>query len=243
MAIKKFMMIYRALLLLFCIVVLVSISAFSHKKLESIPHGILEIEMVNNENYQLINQDEIERIYKTHVSNQANEININVLEDKINQHPLVKKSEVFSSLNGNVYIKVFQKTPIARLIHQKPHMYLDENGGKFPLSSHHSVEVPLVNGVLKDSILGLIAMKISELEKDEFFKDFFAEFYVEKNGKLILFPADYQHTILLGTMANFSKKIENLKSFYQVAGSEEQLKNLKYINVQYKDQVICGKRN
>lgn len=243
MATKNFMIIYRGFLLIMGVVMLIIISAFSHKKLDAMTYTQHEIELVNNAAYQLINIDEIEKTYKKVSTNNVNEINISMLEDKISEHPLVAHAEVFSSLNGKVSIQVFQKIPIARLIHQKPHNYIDSKGEKFPLSKYYSVEVPLVSGSLNDSLLQPISEIILTLQNDTFFKNFFAQLQVEKNGNINLYPTAFDHKVELGNLNNFSQKIENLKAYYQYGSSQQQLKELKYINVQYKDQVICGKRN
>ena len=240
---RNFTAIYRAILLVFGLILLLMISSFSGKKLSQTSFDAHEIVLMNNAAYQLISSDEIEKIYKKNTSSNANIINISLLEDKIMEHPLVEKVEVFSSLNGKVYIQVFQKKPIARLIHSKPHKYLGENGDIFPLSIHYSVEVPLISGSLNDSVIGFMTSPLNYLNRDNFFKGFFGLISRSEKGEFFLFPEHYKHRIELGTMDNFERKMQNLKSFYLQAATEEQLKELKYINVKYKDQVICGKRN
>lgn len=184
---------------------------------------------------------EIEKLYTTLDSVAIGEININLLEETLDNHPSILKAEVYSDLNGSLRITVSQHQPLARVIDHKPEYYLLANGGKMPLSTNFSATVPLLTGVTNDSMLAKLSSFWEEIQDDTFFKSFFSGMHIAPNGDLILYPKIGKHKVILGTVVNYAPRLKKLKTFYLKAMSTEELKDIKELNLKFKDQVICRK--
>jgi len=102
------------------------------------------------ENSNFIKQETVNKLLienKTDVRSIAKEdLNLNKLENSINQHPMIEKSDVFVTVDGVLKVVVKQKTPIGRVFDDLGSFYIDYEGNTMPLSDVNTARVPLVSG-------------------------------------------------------------------------------------------------
>ncbi|RYZ78162.1 MAG: cell division protein FtsQ, partial [Proteobacteria bacterium] len=73
-------------------------------------------------------------------------LDLNKLENAVNSHEMVEKSEVYVSVDGVLKAVVKQKTPVVRVFDESGSFYIDYEGNAMPLSTMHTARVPLVSG-------------------------------------------------------------------------------------------------
>jgi len=224
----------------------------------------LEIEFVNTGNQNIIGKEDVEHIvfseYKNLLGNSIDNVNLGMLERKIEQYPSIRNAEVYKKINGILGIKIEQRKPILRVFSNfGKGFYIDEKGELFPLSKNGVIRVLTANGnidynykggsvsvktdtsitqTLKD--LFFLAKHISQ---DDFYKVQTEQIYVTRNDEFELIPIVGNQSILLGDIYDYQKKLDHLKYFYFHKLKELAWKNYKYINLKYKDQIICVKRH
>lgn len=170
------------------------------------------------------------------------EINIRLLEESIENHPSIRKAEVYSNLDGGLWVELFQKQPLARVQNSKADYYIDELGDSMMLSSNYYAEVPLVNGEIDEAKRRMIHGFLSYTNKDEFYKDFFDGIQILENDEWVLFPKPGRHKINLGLPTEIEKKLRKLKKFYLYQATDaESMNSIKLLNLNYEGQVICRK--
>lgn len=140
----------------------------SHRKLKK-----SEVIFVG-ENNNFVKQESVNKLLIENSSDvksiAKDELNLNKLENSINAHPMIQKSEVFVSVDGVLKAVVQQKTPVARVVDEQGSFYIDYEGNTMPLSDNYTARVPLISGEnnLKNK------KKLSEILKmiydDEFLK-------------------------------------------------------------------------
>lgn len=168
-------------------------------------------------------------------------IDLNELEIALNSNPMIKKAEVFMSVNGELSAEIEQKRPIAR-VSTNASYYIDDEGSFMPLSSNYSARVPLVVGDLKKNDLSIIYKFTKMVDKDEFLKKHVIEIR-QNNDKTLDFKIRKSDFIVhLGTLDKLEKKINNFKAFYQKALKDKVLDNYKLVNLKFDKQVICTKK-
>jgi cell division protein FtsQ len=167
------------------------------------------------------------------------EINMALLEEKLENHPSIKRVEVFSKLEGKLCIRIWQHQPLARVHSQDQRYYLLEGGEHMPLSLHYAAQVPLVTGALPDSLHRPMAQLISHLRNDPFYQDFFTGLHLENPQDIRLYPSDYSHHIYLGSLQAYPEKLEKLRLFYQTVYPPSTPKDIESIDLRYDDQVVC----
>jgi cell division protein FtsQ len=84
--------------------------------------------------------------------------------------------------------------------------------------------------------------KVYELARtvydDKFLNALIEQIYVESNGKVILVPKLGRQKILFGDIASVDHKFEKLKAFYKTGMPNSGWNRFKYLNLEWKDQVV-----
>jgi cell division protein FtsQ len=171
------------------------------------------------------------------------QINKEFLEESIDKIPFVKNSEVFNSLSGELIVEIEQRKPIVRILSRNGY-YIDAEGQKMPLSPNFTSRVLVVSGAVNDE---LIKEELFELVKfiinDEFWKFQINQIYIDRNKEYILIPRVGDQKIELGSIDNYQRKFEKLKVLYTKGFSKKGWNIYKNINLKFKDQIVCTKKN
>lgn len=168
-------------------------------------------------------------------------IDLNELEVALNSNPMIKRAQVFMSVNGELSAEIEQKRPIAR-VNTNASYYIDDEGSYMPLSSNYAARVPLVTGNIKKNELKTVFQFAKAVDEDEFLKKHVIEIH-QKDDKTIDFKVrKSDFTVHLGTLKMLEKKINNFKAFYQKAMKDKILDNYKLVNLKFDKQVICTKK-
>ncbi|MGB0177358.1 MAG: cell division protein FtsQ/DivIB [Owenweeksia sp.] len=227
------------------IVLILIIFAFSGNEHKTLRTNGININIDYSKGLHFIDPDDVEQWvldeYPFFDSLFLQEINIPLLEESLDNHPSIRKAEVYSKLDGSLRIDVYQKQPVARVQNYSAAFYIDEQGDSMALSSGFSARVPLVTGKIDVETQGKIYHFFRGLQSDEFYKDFFSGLKVEQNNEWVLYPKPGRHTVMLGIPEELEGKLKKLKSFYKNISAAENIDRVKTINLKYKDQVICRK--
>lgn len=167
-------------------------------------------------------------------------IDLNQLEAALNSNPMIKKAEVFMSVNGRLSAEIEQKRPIAR-VSTGASYYIDDEGAFMPLSSNYAARVPLVTGHIKKNSLEIVFQFAKAIDEDEFLKKHIIEIRQNDNNTIDFKVRKSDFTVHLGTLEMLEKKLNNFKAFYQKALKDNILNNYKLVNLKFDKQVICTK--
>ena len=211
----------------------------SHRKLKK-----SEVIFVG-ENNNFVKQESVNKLLIENSSDvksiAKDELNLNKLENSINAHPMIQKSDVFVSVDGVLKAVVQQKTPVARVVDEQGSFYIDYEGNTMPLSDNYTARVPLISGEnnLKNK------KKLSEVLKmiydDEFLKKNIIGIQVLSNESLLMSNRNFDYQIDFGRMLNEEQKFKNYKAFFQKAVLDSTLYKYKKISLRFTHQVVCTK--
>jgi cell division protein FtsQ len=165
---------------------------------------------------------------------------LKVLEDAVQKNEMIKKAEVYSTVNGKIKALIEQKKPIARVLVNQDQYYLDDQAQKMPLSKNYSARVPLVKGIMSQKDSNLVFNFCTKVLKDEFFKKMIVGITV-KNNELVLNTRLNGPIIEFGNLDKYKEKIIKLKHFYQKVTKDKTLNKYSKINVKYHKQIVCTK--
>ncbi|MEN3325044.1 hypothetical protein VP395_14995 [Mariniflexile soesokkakense] len=165
---------------------------------------------------------------------------LNELENALKSNPMIKKAEVYITVNGTLNAEIEQKTPIAR-VSTNVSYYIDDDGLYMPLSNNFSARVPLVTGYVEKNDLKNIHIVASKVNEDEFLKKHVVEIHQGINKVIYLKLRQCQFLVQLGNVTFLDKKINNLKAFYQKNLKEKTLDSYSKVNLQFENQVVCTK--
>ena len=210
-----------------------------HRKLKKI-----EVVFVG-ESDNFIKQESVNKLLienKNDVRSIAKEdLNLNKLENSINKHPMVEKSQVFVSVDGVLKAVVKQKTPIARVFDEQGSFYIDYEGNTMPLSDINTARVPLISGDITENNRKKLSEVLKMIYDDDFLKKNIIGVQVLSDDDIIMTNRNYDYQIEFGKMVNEEKKFKNYKAFFQKAVLDSTLNKYKKINLRFTQQVVCTK--
>ncbi len=220
----------------------------------------------SNGNYFVEDEDIYFMVYHemdTLIGKPISDINSARLEYKINNHPAVSDCEVYKTINGELIVNVFQRTPIVRLFsYDGDSYYIDSTGSVMPTSERYTARVLIANGHIYDSFLDVNRLNLNSLNdtirsntmvddvfayakfirKDPFWLAQIEQLYVNKEFDIELIPRVGNHRIVFGDANDIEEKFVKLKIFYNKGLNKTGWNEYEVINLKFKNQVVCKKR-
>ena len=202
------------------------------------------IKFLGDENLFITHEAVSKLLIQNHqsVSNTPKEmIDLNDLESALNANVMIKRAQVFITVDGTLNAEIEQKKPIAR-VSTNASYYIDDDGTYMPLSTNYTSRVPLVTGFVVKNELYNVFTVAEKVQSDEFLKKHVTEIHQNENGSIDLKFRLNDFKIQLGSLDKLDKKINNLKAFYQKAMKDSTLKSYSVVNLRFDKQVICTKK-
>lgn len=168
------------------------------------------------------------------------EINISLLEEKLRNHPLILGAEVFSTWDGVLHIQLQQKKAQARIIQDTGMMYVDVQGGFFPLSKHSSLALPVLSGISDSSECkeALDLLNLASLHRA--FPKGWAAMDRNERGSYTVYPQWHAHRIYWGQADHFEEKAHKVNALYAELLQSGSLDSLKWVDARFNGQVVYG---
>jgi cell division protein FtsQ len=241
---------------------------FSSKEQGMMPCKGLRINIVDETGNYFIEPSGIRELLNTRgekIKGQPmRDINMALLEKIVYSNPYVSKAEVYSSIDGYVTIDIWQRDPIMRIINNdNEHFYVDNQGVFMPVSDQFTKPVVVASGFIfdgynqkalpfasahpTDSASKPLLVQTNEvaifLSNNKFWDAQVEQIYVNTDNELELIPRVGDHKVLLGNTENLEEKMSNLFIFYTEAMKKAGWDEYSMINLKYKGQVVCSRKN
>jgi hypothetical protein len=166
------------------------------------------------------------------------EINIRLLEETLETHPLVAKAEVFSTWDGTIHARIQQKVAKVRVIQANTSYYLDAKGQPMPLSARATAAVPVLTGALDSARIGQGFRLLERASAHGTFPGGWTGLQVDRVGTFTAYPAFAPHALVWGRPLLFDDKAHRLSVFYTYMTQAGLLDSLKQVNVRFNGQVV-----
>jgi cell division protein FtsQ len=191
-------------------------------------------------------------------------VNIRQIENSIRAQAYVEKVHIYESLDGNIFADVKQREPLLRIITNKSEtFYIDGSGRLLPPNPFCPARVLVANGNISHSYLSNPNFRIETpimidtlssdsllldlfklalfIHRDKFLKAGIDQIYVTPSLEFELIPKVGKHVIMLGHADNLDEKFKKLLAFYKKGLNVIGWNKYTYINIKYRNQVICSK--
>ena len=169
-------------------------------------------------------------------------INMEAIENTLKENRLIKRAECYKTVNGEVRIKVFQRTPILRVIANKGNYYVDNEGEIMPVPNNFSAYLPIATGFIEEEFAKKQLYEFTLfLQKDKFWNAQIEQIYVSPKQDIELTPRVGNHQIILGKIEDYQENLAKLKLFYEKGLNKVGWNKYSKINLKYKNQVVCTK--
>lgn len=256
------------LILLVLVTYLVISLSFISKKNDHQVCSSIKITITDSLDNKFINEKQIlkllERNHIKLIGENLDNINLEKVEEVINNYPPVGTTVVFKSVNGILSINIRQRMPIIRVIDAlNNNFYIDDKGFIMKTFESFTSHVIAVTGEMQASFPVKNKISVLELEQkneknkifadiyrlgkfitsDKFWKAQIQQIYVNQSMEFELIPTVGSQVIILGDCNDLETKFNNLASLYKNGLPIVGWNTYQTINLKYKGQVVCTKRN
>jgi cell division protein FtsQ len=233
--------------------ILISLISFRALRLSERKVSGIEIEIMSNQDFYLIDQFEIQALLNKEQSvvlgTNFDQVDIKLLERQVEENPFVAEIDVFMSVTGVLGAKVSPAQPIGRLMSSRgPDQYIDVTGKLLPMNADYTARVPLISFTeypqwesnLGENDLGKQLMEfLIFINKDELWRAQIAQLAVSQENELTLWPQMTKQLILFGPADEIEEKFKKLKLFYKEVLPKKGWNTYSSINLKYKNQIVC----
>ena len=225
------------------ILVITGLYAFSGHRSQQKTISGLNIEFVGEQNLY-ITQTMVNKLLIQNYGSLSNvpkeKLDLNTIEKVIETNEMVKRAQVYLTVDGELTSKIMQRKPIGR-IEGSTKFYLDDEGKHMPFSVNHSARVPIITGKITGKSLEDVFEILKYLNKDAFLRKNVIAIHIEDEEKYQLKFRMENFVVNLGGVENLEEKFNNFKAFYAKANKDNTLEDYKLVSLEFNKQVVCTK--
>jgi cell division protein FtsQ len=206
------------------------------------------IEVVKSSDVSYLNEALVESLLQranlNPMGKKMSEISMESIETTLESNKLIKTAESYKTVDGTVKIKVFQRTPILRIMTGSESYFIDSEGEKMPIPPDFTAYLPLATGRINEAYAKTQLYNFALfLQKDKFWNSQIEQIHIEANLDVELIPKLGNHRIILGKMEDYKGNLNKLKLFYNKGLNKVGWNRYSIINLKYKNQVVCTKQD
>ncbi|MGA2405520.1 MAG: cell division protein FtsQ/DivIB [Bacteroidales bacterium] len=258
---KKFLKILLIIPVLYLIIIPVYLASSTNSR----PCGGIVIDISDSSDYHFVTKKQLLNLAYGNsdriIGKPVKDISVLEIENRIKMLKELKKAEVYMTIDGTVHVYVEQRNPVMRVMPDNGGDYfIDEDGvvvrrrnlynprlhivgGNVNISSAMLNGISVLDTNIKNSILKDIYNLVNYINDDKFWSAQIDQIYVDGNDEIDLIARVGNQLIHLGTAENYQGKLRNLEAFYDKVLPEVGWNKYSLINLEFKDQIVCKKRD
>jgi cell division protein FtsQ len=173
-----------------------------------------------------------------------NNVNTRKIEETLKQNPFVEQAQCYKTQTGHVYITLSQRMPVIRIkADNGEDYYVDEHGDIMPYT-HYVNDIVVATGDITKKYAQKSLTKLGNfLVKHPLWRSQVEQVHVLPDGTIEIVPRVGDHIVYLGMPFDLEQKFKRLEKFYRYGLSEAGWNKYSYINLEFRNQIICKKRN
>ena len=186
-------------------------------------------------------------------------VNMLSIQQRLESNPWIESSTSYIDLDGTLNINIKEYDPVLRIFGEGgKSAYLTESGICLPTNRLYTPHVLVANGsftlrsdstsyALNDTLVEDQALIESlhvfkAIERNAFIQSCIGQVYRNRKGQFDIVLRDIDARVTLGDTCQIDDKLHRAEIFIKQKVGTAELKGMKNINLQYKNQVVCTKR-
>jgi cell division protein FtsQ len=178
------------------------------------------------------------------VGKSMRDIRLGEIEKIIGDYYLVDSAQCYKTPGGAVHVSITQRIPMVRVIAANgDNYYVDNTRKTLPPDARWAVDLPVITGVVDTTFArGDLYDFGVYVAQQPFWNAQIVQIHVLATHEIELIPRVGDHTVFLGSLRNFRRKLDNLRIFYEQGLNTVGWNKYRRINLDFDGQVIGIKR-
>lgn len=211
----------------------------------------VELIISNSDEANFITTNDIELLLKSkHIYPQGQlmiKIDTKLIEDLIRENKFVNDVNCYKTAQSKLCVKVKQRIPVIFIMPEGKDPYYVDKGGNIIPCQEYFVGTPIATGHIDKEYASRELADFGQfLRTNEFWNNQIEQIHITRNNKrkhlVELIPRVGDHTIYLGPITDYNKKLNHLHVFYEKAMGTVGWNKYSRINLEFRNQIICTKR-
>lgn len=195
--------------------------------------------------------------YGAYIGQQLDSVDLAKVERILNGKSAILKTEAYTTPDGKLNVKVFQREPTVRFQKGDKGFYADEKGFLFPLQSNYTSKVPIIDGAVpltfesgykgkpvteeEAAWLGKIITLVNYMNSSKNWAEIISQITVRPDGDLVMVPRKGKELFIFGQPDNLEEKFTKMEKYYTTILPEKGEGFYSTVNLKYNGQIICRK--
>ena len=226
----------------------VALTAFNRKPVGQTCHG-MELIIKDTVNAGFITQKEVTELLEKKginpVGKPMERIRSKTLEKELAKHPLIDQVECYKTPGGKLCVEVSQRIPVLRVMSVNgDNYYVDNKGTVMPPHAKCIAHLAIATGNVEKSFATRELYKFAVfLQQNPFWDAQIEQINVTAGRNIELVPRVGDHIVFLGTLRDYERKLDRLKTFYAKGLNQVGWNKYSRISLEFGNQIICTKRD
>lgn len=252
------------ILLMVPVLYMLVIPFFLSVSASSKPCGRVAINIIDSSDYHFVTEQHLLNLVYASGGNiigrPVKDIKTGEIEKSINELRELRVAEVYTAIDGALYVYIDQRNPVMRIIPDEGgDFFMDEEGFLFRKRNLYNPRLHIVEGNIditpamlgnvsildtgmKNSILRDAYHFVKYIGGNDFWSAQIDQIHIGRKNEIDLIPRAGNHTIHLGTFENYREKLRNLGAFYEKVLPETGWNKYSVINLEFDGQIVCRRR-
>ena len=255
---------FLKILLLIPVIYLIAMPVYHAASSNSMPCSGIVISITDSSDYNFVTKRQLLNLATGGngkiLGQPLSRISAQEIENRINILRELKVAEVYTTVDGALHLFVDQRNPVMRIIPDEGGDYfLDDEGWLFRKRNLYNPRLHIVEGninitpamldsvsVLDTLIRGTILKDafhfVNYINRHNFWSAQIDQIHIDNNDEVNLIPRVGNHVIHLGSFEDYETKLNKLEALYDDVMPVVGWNQYSSINLEYRDQVVCRKR-
>lgn len=246
---------------LFCALGLVcyAISKMNVERRHQVTCAGVKVEFADGFNFVTAEDIEgyLKKEYGTYVGQRLDSLDLAKVEKILAGKGAILKTDAYTTPDGYLNVKVYQREPVVRFQKGNTGFYADEKGFIFPLQNNYTSRVPIVDGAVPLSVtadykgeaktpqeklwLSRVIAMVAYMDGSKVWAENISQITVEPDGDLVMVPREGKEVFIFGQPTEIAAKFEKMGKYYTAIVPDKGEGHYSTVNVKYKDQIVCRK--
>ena len=199
----------------------------------------------------------LKKDYGAYIGQRLDSVDLLKVETILNSKSAILKTAAYTTPDGFLNVKIYQREPVVRFQRGNVGFYADERGFLFPLQENYTSRVPIIDGEIPletgsgykgepkgdagKKWLSEIISLVKFMDASGIWAENIVQITVRSNGDLVMIPREGKERFIFGQPVEIEDKFLKITKYYTAIVPEKGKDYYSTVNVKYNGQIVCRK--